>query len=133
MRRFVFLTLISSGIAAAALAQVPRGEEDIVWSTFVGGPGRSPARGDVGANPGELDLAGSPWRCGYGRVRHAVISPDDWSVQRVLACQRGDATVSSTASCRVHDRRVDEHAATLSLGSAGDSAHITVTLGCRAR
>jgi hypothetical protein len=120
-------------LSAIALAQAPRGEDDIVWSTFVGGPGRSPASGDLGADPGELALGTSPWRCGYGRVRHAAISGDDWSVQRVLACQRADATVSSTASCRVHDGRVEEHAATLSLGSVGESNHITVTLSCRAR
>lgn len=131
--RLLPILLGALALTTTALAQAPRGQDDIVWGTFVGGPGRSPSRGDVGAEPGTIDLGESPWRCGYGRVRHAAISPEDWSVQRVLACQRDQATVSSTASCRVRNGSVEEHAATLSLGSTGDSAHVTVTLSCRAR
>lgn len=128
--RLVLVTLVFS---SAAVAQAPRGERDIVWSTFVGGPGRSPQRGDVTSEPGTIELGDSPWRCGYGRIREAAISDDDWSVQRTLACQRGDATVSSTASCRVRRGTVEEHAATLSLGSVSQTAHVTVTLSCRGR
>lgn len=120
-------------LAALAASAQPRRADDLVWSTFVAGPGRSPQRGDIGAEPGTIELGNSPWRCGYGRTRDAAISERDWSVQRVLACQRGEATVSSTASCRVRDGRVEEHAATLSLGSTGDDVHVTVTLSCRAR
>ena len=118
---------------ATALAQVPADRDDLEWTTFVGGPGRSPARAVVGAAPGTIDLGDGPWRCGYGRARHAEISPEDWSVQRVLACRRERATVSATASCRVHAGRIDEHAATLSLGTVGEDAHVTVTLSCRPR
>lgn len=132
-RSAITLALSLLTLAGTALAQGPRAQEDIVWGTFVGGPGRSPSRGDAGAEPGTIELGDSPWRCGYGRVRHAAISEDDWSVQRVLACQRDQATVSSTASCRVRQGRVEEHAATLSLGSVGDARHVTVTLSCRAR
>jgi hypothetical protein len=119
-------------IAIAAAAQVPQNPEQLVWGTFVAGPGR-PQRREVSAEPGTIDLGTSPWRCGYGRIRSASINESDWSVQRVLACQRDQATVSSTASCRVHEGRVDEHAATLSLGTVGDEAHVTVTLSCRPR
>lgn len=119
--------------AATALAQVPTGPEGIVWTTFVAGPGRSPARATLGDEPGRIDLGESAWRCGFGRARHAAISPDDWSVQRVLACRRDQATVSATASCRVHDGRVDENAATLSLGTVDEDTHVTVTLSCQPR
>lgn len=134
MRARSILALVAvAAITVTAAAQLPSTEDDIVWSTFVGGPGRQPSRVTVGTDPGTIDLGQTPWRCGYARARHAAISPDDWSVQRVLACQRGEATVSATASCRVHEGRVEEHAATLSLGSAGGGAHVTVTLSCRPR
>ncbi len=133
MRARIALVSVVLAVCATAAAQAPRSQDDLVWGTFVGGPGRSPARGDIGADPGTIELGSSPWRCGYGRIRQAAISADDWSVQRVLACQRDRATVSATASCRVHAGRVEEHAATLSLGTAGDEAHVTVTLSCRPR
>ena len=120
-------------LAATAIAQVPAGRDDLEWTTFVAGPGRAPSRAVLGEPPGTIELGEGPWRCGYGRARHAEVSPDDWSVQRVLACRREQATVSATASCRVHDGRVDEHAATLSLGTVGEDVHITVTLSCRPR
>lgn len=131
--RPVIALLAVVAVTATAAAQLPSSEDDIAWSTFVGGPGRVPSRVVVETDPGTIDLGESPWRCGYGRARHAAISGDDWSVQRVLACQRDEATVSATASCRVHDGRVEEHAATLSLGSVGGGAHVTVTLSCRPR
>jgi hypothetical protein len=122
-------TCFSLGTAAA---QPPRGEADIAWTAFVGGDG-DPRRVAIGAEPGTLDLGDSPWSCGYARPRHATIGGDDWSVQRVLACRRGEATVTSTASCRVHAGRVEERAATLNLGTTGADGHVTVTLSCRAR
>ena len=124
------LTLVG---AATALAQVPTSQDGLEWTTFVGGPGRSPSRAVLGDEPGTIELGDLPWRGGYGRARHAEISPDDWSIQRVLACRRERATVSATASCRVHAGRVDEHAATLSLGTVGEDTHVTVTLSCRPR
>lgn len=127
------VVLALAGLATIAIAQLPRGADDIVWSSFVAGPGRRPASVDRDGEPGTIELGDSPWRCGYGRPRHAAIRDTDWSVQRVLACQRDGATVSATASCRVHDGGLDEHAATLSLGSVGDDRHVTVTLSCRAR
>ena len=133
MRTRIALVTLVLAVCATAVAQAPRTQDDLAWGTFVGGPGRSPSRGDIGAEPGTIDLGTSPWRCGYGRVRHAAISGDDWSVQRVLACQRDRATVSATASCRVREGRVEEHAATLSLGTVGDETHVTVTLSCRPR
>ena len=134
-RRALLSTLVlSAALASVALAQGgPRGQDDLVWSTFVGGPGRAPARADVTAEPGTIDLGTGPWRCGYGRIRHAAISADDWSVQRVLACRRDQATVSATASCRVRQGTVEEHAATLSRGTVGSTEHVTVPLSCRAR
>lgn len=133
MRLRVLVTVAILALAATAAAQLPTSEDDMVWSSFVGGPGRRPRRVNLGAEPGTIDLGDSPWRCGYGRARHAAISENDWSVQRVLACQRDGGTVSATASCRIHEGRVEEHAATLSLGSVGGGAHVTVTLSCRAR
>jgi hypothetical protein len=134
-RRALFAAALLAGVGLTALAaaQLPSDADDIAWSSFVGGPGRRPQRVDLGAEPGTIDLGDSPWRCGYGRARHAAISASDWSVQRVLACQRDEATVSATASCRVHEGRLEEHAASLSLGTAGQSGHVTVTLSCRAR
>jgi hypothetical protein len=132
-KRALLLCLPLALLAGVAGAQGARGQEDIVWTTFVAGPGRAPARGEAGNEPGVIELGSSAWQCGFGRIRHAAISNDDWSVQRVLACQRGEATVSATSSCRVRQGRVEERAATLSLGTTGESAHVTVTLSCRAR
>jgi hypothetical protein len=108
-------------------------EQDIVWSTFVSLPGHSGQRLMVGSEPGALDLGDSAWACGYGRARQAAISADDWSVQRVLGCTRGEATVSATASCRVRRDVLEQHDATLSLGTTGVDAHATVTLSCARR
>ncbi len=121
--------------SAVAFGQArPRRSEDIAWTTFVGGPGRSPQRAEASHDPGTIDLgSSSTWECGYGRIRHAAISDDDWSVQRVLACRRGDSTVSATASCRIRRGVVEESAASLSLGTTADTAHVTVTLSCSAR
>lgn len=127
------LVLSATLTAATALAQVPTGPQEVAWTTFVAGPGRRPARSTLEDVPGRIDLGESAWRCGFGRARHAAISDDDWSVQRVLACRRGEATVSATASCRVHDGRVDENAATLSLGTVDEDRHVTVTLSCQPR
>ncbi|MEC7522204.1 MAG: hypothetical protein VYE22_20120 [Myxococcota bacterium] len=131
MRRLL-APLLGLALAAPAMAQTPSSPDAIEWTTFVGGPGRPSRREVVSAEPGAIELGDSPWRCGYARPRHAAIGEGDWSVQRVLACRRGEATVTSTASCRVRDGRVEEHAATLSLGTAGVDGHVTVTLGCQA-
>ncbi|HJL16443.1 MAG TPA: hypothetical protein RMH99_12350 [Sandaracinaceae bacterium LLY-WYZ-13_1] len=128
------LALAVLGGAATAAAQLPSGPEEIAWTSFVGGPGRSSERQTLPGEPGTIDLGDdTAWRCGFGRARHAAISAEAWSVQRVLACRREGSTVSATASCRVHDGRLQEHAATLSLGSVADRRHVTVTLSCRAR
>ena len=127
----LLVVLVLGLIASAALAQdAPGGPDDIRWTTFVGGPGRAPVRATLSGEAGRMDLGESPWQCGYGRPRHAEISGQDWSVQRVLACRRGEASVTSTASCRIHDGRMFEHAATLSLGTVGEASHLTVTLSC---
>lgn len=125
-------------MTAAALASAQGAErppiEQIVWSSFVaGGEGRRPSRVTLEMEPGTVELGDTDWSCGYGRPRHAAISDDDWSVQRVLGCRRGESTVSATASCRVQGNQVVEHAATLSLGSTADNRHVTVTLSCRRR
>ena len=134
MRRAPILALgpclLALAVSVPGLAQVPSSPAQIEWTTFVGGPGRTPQRVVLGEEPGAIDLGDSPWRCGYARARHAAIGEGDWSVQRVLACRRAAATVTSTASCRVRPAGVEEHAATLSLGTAGESGHVTVTLGC---
>lgn len=106
----------------------------IAWSSFVAAPGQRPRRTELPGEPGQIDMMGSPWRCGFARPRYAQIAADDWSVQRVLACRRGEATVSSTASCRVQSGgQVDERAATLALGTVDQTAHVTVTLSCQRR
>lgn len=131
------LVLAALGLAlpaALALAQPRRlAPDDIAWSTFVSVPGQRPQRQSLAADPGAIDLGTSPWGCGFGRPAHAAISDEDWSVQRVLGCQRGEATVSATASCRVRGDRIEEHAATLNLGTTGEERHITVTLSCARR
>ncbi|MGE0788470.1 MAG: hypothetical protein AB7S26_22535 [Sandaracinaceae bacterium] len=123
------------GLGASAGAQPPNPPRDassVSWSVFVGGLGRPGRRTTIGTEPGSISLGDSPWRCGYASVRVAAIGSTDWSAQRVLACERGEASVSATASCRVHGGAVEEHAATLSLGTTGESEHLTVTLGCQA-
>lgn len=114
-------------MATSAHAQTPTAIE---WTTFVAGEGISRRR-LANDDPGRLDLGESPWQCGYGRPRRAAVTSTDWSVQRVLACRRGEASVSTTASCRVHGSEVEERAATLSLGTVGESTYMTVTLSCR--
>ncbi|MGF1467364.1 MAG: hypothetical protein ACFCGT_14660 [Sandaracinaceae bacterium] len=114
-------------IPAEALARIE-------WTVFVGGGGTSRRRVIDSERPGAIDLGeGSAWLCGYGRPRRAAISSTAWSAQRVLGCQRGEATVSATASCIVREDSVDERAATLSLGTTGEPRYVTVTLSCRQR
>ncbi len=132
MRRWIFVCLASFvALAPTALAQRrPPQASEMRWHTFVGGQGRNSVRTSMTDAPGRIDLGESPWSCGYARTRFAGVGTAEWSVQRVLACRRGRATVSSTAWCRVHRGRFEEHAATLSLGSTGQTEHITVTLSC---
>lgn len=134
MRRSILgFSLTLALLVPTASAQRPRGRVVIQWTTFVGGGDRDPHASPVGDEPGRIDLGSSPWRCGYARPRDAEVSAHDRSVQRVLACQRGEGTVSSTATCRVRGAVVEERAATLSLGTIGQPDYVTVTLGCRAR
>ena len=131
MRRSLFVIAFSlTLLAPPALAQVPRAASEMTWHTFVAGQGRDSVRNTVTDEPGRIDLGNSPWSCGYARTRYAGVGTNEWSVQRVLACRRGEATVSSTAWCRVNGGRLEEHAATLSLGTLGSTQHITVTLSC---
>lgn len=132
MRRWLSFSLVPLALAlsATALAQIPRAASEMRWHVFVAGQGRESTRVGVGDEPGRIDLGESPWRCGYARTRTAGVGTNEWSVQRVLACRRGPATVSSTSWCRVVDGRFEEHAATLSLGTEGRSDHVTVTLSC---
>jgi len=105
----------------------------IEWTTFVGGEGVESRTVVIDDAPGRIDLGPSAWTYGYARTRAARVRGDDRAAQRVLACRRGAGTVSSTATCRVHDGAVDERAVTLSLGTVGDPGYLTVTLGCRAQ
>ena len=130
MRRLIPLALALSLLGGVALAQPPRAASDMRWHVFVAGPSRPSVRTPVSDEPGRIDLGASPWSCGYARVRTAGVGTSEWSVQRVLACRRGPATVSSTAWCRVTGGRFEEHAATLSLGTTGATDHVTVTLSC---
>lgn len=125
--------LSAAAVTPCAVAQVPATPDDVAWFSFVGGPGRRPSNVGLTLEPGTIDLGDSAWSCGYGRIRQAAISSADWSVQRVLACRRGEATVSATASCRLRQGRLEEHAATLSLGGVDETGHVTVTLSCRER
>ncbi|MEZ4340598.1 MAG: hypothetical protein R3B82_28590 [Sandaracinaceae bacterium] len=130
MRRLSFvIPLVLAGAAATALAQVPRAAS-MQWHVFVAGANRDSVRTEVSDEPGRIDLGSSAWSCGYARTRTAGVGTNEWSVQRVLACRRGPATVSSTSWCRVVDGRFEEHAATLSLGTDGQTDHVTVTLSC---
>ena len=134
MARWILgFSLTLAVLVPIAVAQGPRSPVAIQWTTFVGGGDRDPRTAVVGDEPGRIDMGDSPWRCGYARVREAQVSARDWSAQRVLACQRGEGTVSSTATCRVRGGVVEERAATLSLGTVGRPDYVTVTLGCRAR
>jgi hypothetical protein len=109
-------------------------ERLVRWTVFTSGIPDRRARREVVTRPaGEIDLGDQPWRCGYGRPRNALVSSSDWSVQRVLACQRGSATVSATASCTFNHGRFQEHAASLQLGTANEPGHVTVTLACERR
>jgi len=131
MRRWLLALAVTLAVLApTAMAQVPEHARDLRWHTFVGGTDVSSSRTQVDDNPGRIDMGESPWRCGFARTRYAGVGRDDWSVQRVLACRRGEATVSSTAWCRREGARLHEHAATLSLGTVGSSDHVTVTLSC---
>lgn len=132
MRRWPLLLIPFALLALPARAQ-PSPSVELQWTVFVGGPGRRGQRTTIGDAAGQVQMDDTPWRCGYATPRVAALSSDDYSVQRVLACRRGEASVSSTASCRVHDGEVEEHAASLSLGTVGERGHVTVTLGCRAR
>ncbi len=114
-------------------AQPTPDDVPLVWTTFVGGPGRAGTRSRIGDGAGPIAMDETPWRCGYATPRRAAISGDEWSVQRVLACRREQASVTAIASCHVHDGEVDERAATLSLGTVGEAGHVTVTLGCELR
>ena len=133
MRPSMIALALSLSVVPPALAQRLRGPEDVQWTTFVGGSGRSGDALPIDDSPGRIELPGSPWRCGYARSRDAQVGARDWSVQRVLACQRDGGTVSSTATCRVRNGVLDERAATLSLGTVGQTDYVTVTLGCRRR
>lgn len=117
-------------LVPTAWAQVPRSADEMRWHTFVGGPGRTPTRVTVGNEPGRIEMGPGTWSCGYARTRFAGVGSREWSVQRVLACRNGTATVSSTAWCRRENGQLHEHAATLSLGTVGQTEHITVTLSC---
>lgn len=131
MRRWLLALGCSLAVLApTATAQVPERARDLRWHTFVGGTTVDSQRTQVDDSPGRIDMGESPWSCGFARTRYAGVGQNDWSVQRVLACRRGDATVSSTAWCRREGTRLQEHAATLSLGTYGQSDHVTVTLSC---
>jgi len=132
MRRWILVSFASLVLLAPpALAQRrPPQAREMRWHTFVGGQSRDSIRTSMNDDPGRIDLGDASWSCGFARTRFAGVGTVEWSVQRVLACRRGDATVSSTAWCRVHRGRFEEHAATLSLGTTSDSEHITVTLSC---
>jgi len=129
MRRALTLLFVCS-LAATAAAQVPRSAADIHWHVFVASENREPTRIEVSDEPGRIDLGRTDWSCGYARARTAGVGTNEWSVQRVLACRRGTATVSTTAWCRVEEGAFQEHAATLSLGTSGQTDHVTVTLSC---
>ncbi|HHH30771.1 MAG TPA: hypothetical protein ENK57_20845 [Polyangiaceae bacterium] len=131
MRLFLLSICALGLLASSALAQSSRVRaREIAWHTFVGGLATSSARSAIGDEPGRIDLGESAWSCGFARTRFAGVGTSEWSVQRVLACRRGEATVSSTAWCRLHRGHFEEHAATLSLGTTGDAEHVTVTLSC---
>ncbi|MCB9596455.1 MAG: hypothetical protein H6719_27275 [Sandaracinaceae bacterium] len=131
LRRWILVPAISIAVLVpTALAQVPRQASELRWHTFVAGQNRSSERVPVTDEPGRIDLGDSPWSCGYARTRYAGVGTSEWSVQRVLACRRGPATVSSTSWCRVAGGHLQDHAATLSLGTVGQTDHVTVTLSC---
>ena len=133
MRRLLWLAL-PLALALPASAQTPTPDSvPVQWTVFVGGPGRRGERTNVSNSAGNVRMADTAWRCGYAVPRVAAISATDYSVQRILACQRERATVSATASCRVQGGQIQEHAATLSLGTVDERDYVTVTLGCQRR
>ena len=133
MRRWILVSIVSLAVLVPTAFAQPRRARDMRWHTFVAGEGMQSVRAPVTDEPGRIDLGSSSWSCGYARTRFAGVGTAEWSLQRVLACRRGDATVSTTAWCRVHRGRFEEHAAVLSLGATGNSEHITVTLSCDPR